>query len=155
MATAALLVAILALLVAVLAFQRARGLQERLDSTTGQLFELRSTITAANEAMEHRLADVRLDLRHQSGETIFKPEMTIADALRVHPRVGEILAAFHLGGCSHCAVSDVDTIQGACQTYGIDQVALMDALNGLVLGGRTVAAGPASNAKAANVKVSF
>ena len=58
--------------------------------------------------------------------------MTIAEALEIHPKVTEILASFHLGGCSHCAVSDVDTIEGACQTYGIDQKALMSALSQLV-----------------------
>ena len=155
MATAALIVAILALLVAFLALQRARGLQERLERTTNQLLELRSTVSAANEAMESRLTDVRLGLRRQSGETIFNPEMTIAEAMSVHPRVSEVLSRFQLGGCSHCAVSDVDTIQGACQTYGIDQAALMDALDGLVLGASDGAAGPAGSAKIPNVKVSF
>ncbi len=155
MATAALIVAIFALLVAFLAYQRARGLQERLEHTTSQLSELRGAVSAANEALENRLTDVRLGLRRQSGETIFNPEMTIAEALNVHPKVSEILADFHLGGCSHCAVSDVDTIQGACQTYGIDQAALMDALNGLVLGSSGGATGPASSAEISNVKVSF
>ena len=61
--------------------------------------------------------------------------MTIAEALAVHPKVTEVLANFHLGGCSHCAVSDVDTIEGACQTYGLDEKALMAALTGLIGGG--------------------
>ncbi len=155
MATAALIIAILALLVAFLAFQRVRGLQERLERTTSQLFELRNTVSATSEALESRLTDVRLGLRRQSGETIFNPAMTIAEAMSVHPRVSEVLASFQLGGCSHCAVSDVDTIQGACQTYGIDQAALMDALNGLVLGSSGGAAGPAGSGKISNVKVSF
>jgi hybrid cluster-associated redox disulfide protein len=155
MATAALIIAILAVLVALFAWQRVRGLQERLEGTASQLSELRSTVNSTSEAMERRLTDLCLGLRRQSGETIFDPAMTIAEAMRVHPRVAEVLASFKLGGCSHCAVSDVDTIQGACQTYGIDQAALMDALNGLVSGGSGIVSGPAAGAKAPNVKVSF
>jgi hypothetical protein len=48
----------------------------------------------------------------------------------------------------------VDTIEGACQTYGIDQKALMVALNGLLDPAGRGSTGPAP-AKAANVKVAF
>jgi len=147
MATAALIVAILALLVAFLTMRRATGLQERLEQTTSQLYEVRSTMSRANETFENKLNDIRLQMRRQAGEAIFNPSMTIADAMSVHPRVTEVLANFHLGGCSHCTVSDVDTIEGACQTYGIDQAALMNALNGLVSGGSGGTAGPAAGAK--------
>jgi hybrid cluster-associated redox disulfide protein len=155
MATAALIVAILALLVATLSVRRASGLQERLERTTSQLIELRTVVDNTNEALENRLIDLRLDLRRQSGEAIFDPVMTIADAMSVHPRVVEVLAGFQLGGCSHCAVSDVDTLQGACQTYGIDQAALMNALNELVSGGSGGATGSAAGARAPSAKVSF
>jgi len=158
MATAALIIAILALLGAFLAFRRVGGLQERLERTMGQLYELRSALSAANEDHERKLNDLRLELKRQAGETIFDPKMTIADAMKVHPQVQDVLAGFHLGGCSHCAISDVDTIEGACQSYGIDQNALMNALNGLVSGdsgGSTGLASTVANAKMSNVKVVF
>jgi hybrid cluster-associated redox disulfide protein len=158
MATAALIIAILALLGAFLAFRRAGTLQERLERTTGQVHELKSALAAANEEHERKLNDLRLELRRQAGEEIFDPKMTIADAMKVHPKVQEVLASFHLGGCSHCAISDVDTIEGACQSYGIDQNALMNALNGLVSGESGGSAGLATtiaNAKMSNVKVVF
>jgi hypothetical protein len=73
----------------------------------------------------------------------------------MHPRVAEVLASFHLGGCSQCAVSDVDTIGGACQTYGIDEAALMQALQSLIAPGDGVgAARPgAASAKTSSVRV--
>jgi hybrid cluster-associated redox disulfide protein len=154
METAALIVAAVALIVAFLAIRRAGSVQERLERTTSQLYELRSAAQARQEELENRLNDVRLQQRRQAGESIFDPRMTIAEAMSVHPKVSEVLASFHLGGCSHCAISDVDTIEGACQTYGIDQAGLMNALNGLVSGGSGGAAGPAG-AKTSNVKVSF
>jgi hybrid cluster-associated redox disulfide protein len=145
---AALIVAAVALVIAFLAMRRASTLQERLDRAMSAIFEMRSTLEQTNEKLDAKLSDLRLDLRRQSGETLFTPKMTIAEAMGVHPKVNEVLSSFHLGGCSHCAVSDVDTIEGACQTYGINQAELMSALNGLT-GGST---GPV---KAPNVKVSF
>ncbi|MGE5602017.1 MAG: hypothetical protein ACM30E_03140 [Nitrososphaerales archaeon] len=157
MEIAALIVAVLALLGAFLAVRRAGSLQERLDRTTGELHELRSATHGALEDIQNKLNDLHLQARRQSGQTIFDPSMTISEAMSVHPKVVDVLASFHLGGCSHCAVSDVDTIEGACQTYGIDQAALMNALNGLVSGGSGGSTGLAATvqgARISNVKVS-
>jgi hybrid cluster-associated redox disulfide protein len=157
MEIAALIIAVLALLGAFLATRRTASLQERLERTTGELRELRSTTQATLQELQQKLNDQRLQARRQAGQPIFDPRMTIADAMGVHPRVADVLANFHLGGCSHCAVSDVDTIEGACQTYGIDQAALMNALNGLVSGGSGGSTGLAATvqgARISNVKVS-
>jgi len=149
MANVALAIALVALLVAFFALRRAGSLQERLDRADSALYELRRTLKESNAQVDEKLNDLRLSLRQQAGEVIFRPTMTIAEAMQVHPRVSEILASFHLGGCSHCVVSEVDTIEGACQSYGIDQNALMAALNSLVSGGT---AGPA---KVPNVQLNF
>ncbi len=157
MEIAALIVAVLALLGAFLATRRASGLQERLERTTSQLTELRNTTHATVEELQNKLNDLRLEVRRQSGQPIFDPRMTISEAMSVHPKVTDVLASFHLGGCSHCAVSDVDTIEGACQTYGIDQGALMRALNNLISGGSGGSTGLAATVQGAripNAKVS-
>jgi hybrid cluster-associated redox disulfide protein len=157
MDVAALIVAVLALLGAFLATRRLSGLQERLERTTSELHELRSTTNGTLEELQHKLNELQLQARRQAGQPIFDPRMTIADAMSVHPKVVDVLASFHLGGCSHCAVSDVDTIEGACQTYGIDQAALMNALNGLISGGSGGSVGLAATvqgARISNVKVS-
>jgi len=152
MPTIALIIAVLAVIVAFFALRRAGTLAERIDRAAGSIAELRSALNATNEKLNAQLTDMHLEQRRQAGETIFTPKMTIAEALQVHPKVGEVLASFHLAGCSHCAVSDVDTIEGACQTYGIDQTALMHALDELAGGASGGSAGPA---KTTNVKVSF
>ncbi|MGQ9490653.1 MAG: hypothetical protein ACUVR4_10395 [Anaerolineae bacterium] len=149
MTIAALVIALIALLIAFFALRRAGSLQERLDRSDSALYELRSALKATNQQLDEKISDLKLSMRRQAGEEIFRPEMTIAEAMEVHPRVGEVLAAFHLGGCSQCAVSEVDTIEGACQSYGIDQQALMQALNGLVTGGM------AWPVKTLNVQLSF
>ena len=152
MTTLALIIAALAVIVAFFALRRVGTLAERIDRTAGSIAELRSALNDTNEKLNTQLTDMRLEQRRQAGETIFSPKMTIAEAMQVHPRVSEVLASFHLAGCSHCAVSDVDTIEGACQTYGIDQVALMNALDELAGGASGGSAGPV---KTPNVKVSF
>lgn len=160
METVALIVAIIAVLVAALASRQANRLQTRLDEATRALHDLAGALAETSEGLDAKLNEVRLNLRQQSGEQIFTPKMTIADAMDVHPKVREVLAGFHLGGCSNCAVSDVDTIEGACQSYGIDQSALMAALNALVSGGSGGSVGPAKGVKmpgvqAPNVTISF
>jgi hybrid cluster-associated redox disulfide protein len=62
----------------------------------------------------------------------FEAGMTIGDALRLHPRAGEVFAAFHLGGCSHCAINEAETIEEVTAGYGVDSGVLLEALNGLL-----------------------
>jgi hybrid cluster-associated redox disulfide protein len=62
----------------------------------------------------------------------FDLSMTISDAMGVNPRVAEVFAAFHLGGCAHCHISRTETLDQVCSGYGIDPKELMEALEGLV-----------------------
>jgi len=134
MTTVALIIAAVALIAAYLAMRQVGALDRRLSEVNKGLTELRSAMGKVREQSEERLTEMRLELRRKAGEVLFSPTMTIKEALAVHPRVSEVLADFQLASCSNCAVSDVDTIEGACQSYGIDQPALMAALNGLVGG---------------------
>jgi len=159
----ALVVAVVALAIAYLAVRRDGALDQRLSRVSETLFSLRSELDETTEKLSAQLADLLWAQRRQAGELKFEPTMTIADALQMHPRVAEVLASFHLGGCSQCAVSDVDTIEGACQTYGIDQGALMRALTGLIDTGSggsdrpgvASAQSPISSGKATNVRVDY
>jgi hybrid cluster-associated redox disulfide protein len=154
--TIALVVAVVALAVAYVAVRRAGAVDARLSHIGDELSGLRSELTGSQEKLSGQIADLRLAQRRQAGELKFEPSMTIAEALQVHPRVAEVLANFHLGSCSQCAVSDVDTIEGACQTYGIDQGALMQALNGLIEPVSEGLSRPgAASAKASSVRVNF
>ncbi|MCX5772568.1 MAG: disulfide oxidoreductase [Candidatus Hydrogenedentes bacterium] len=62
----------------------------------------------------------------------FSPDMTIAEAMAVHPKVAEVFAAFHLGGCAHCRINEVETLDQVCEGYGIDQAMLLEVLEGLM-----------------------
>jgi hybrid cluster-associated redox disulfide protein len=61
----------------------------------------------------------------------FTADMTIMDAQSAHPRAKEVFAGYHLGGCSHCAISEFETIGQVCAGYGVPVEDLLDVLNGL------------------------
>lgn len=69
----------------------------------------------------------------RTGETRhFDPHMTVGEAMAVHPQVAEVFAAFHLGGCASCGISEVETVAQVCMGYGVDIDILIDVLEGLM-----------------------
>jgi hybrid cluster-associated redox disulfide protein len=62
---------------------------------------------------------------------IFQPDMTVGEAMQLHPRAREVFAGFHLGGCAHCAISEFETIRQICEGYGVPVDMLIGALNSL------------------------
>lgn len=62
----------------------------------------------------------------------FHPDMTVGEAMEMHPRVAEVFAAFHLGGCSHCGIRAFETIEQVCMAYGVDLETLLEVLEGLM-----------------------
>jgi hybrid cluster-associated redox disulfide protein len=70
----------------------------------------------------------------QDGTQHFSPDMTVGEAMAVHPRVREVFAAFHLGGCAHCSINQYETIGQVCAGYGVDVDMLMETLESLMEG---------------------
>jgi hybrid cluster-associated redox disulfide protein len=62
----------------------------------------------------------------------FDPDMTIGEAMAVHPKVAEVFAAFHLGGCSNCGISEIETVGQVCMGYGVDIDMMLDVLESLM-----------------------
>ena len=62
----------------------------------------------------------------------FNLDMTIAEAMKIHPRVAEVFAAFHLGGCAHCHINQVETLGQVCEGYGVDPNTLLEVLDDLM-----------------------
>ncbi len=63
--------------------------------------------------------------------TTFTKELTIGQAMRMHPRAPEVFMGFHLGGCSHCSIAEDETIEQVSMGYGIPIDMLLNALNSL------------------------
>lgn len=68
----------------------------------------------------------------EAREKYFDLDMPVAEAMAMHPRVAEVFAAFHLGGCSHCGISHYETVGQVCAAYGVDAEVLLEVLEGLM-----------------------
>ena len=62
----------------------------------------------------------------------FTADMTVGDALKLHPEANLVLASYHLGGCAHCGINEVETLEQVCSGYGVPIDALLDSLNSLL-----------------------
>ena len=63
--------------------------------------------------------------------TTITADMTISQVLQSHPEAALVLAGYHLGGCSHCGVNQIETIGQVCNAYGIPIEAILSSLNDL------------------------
>jgi hybrid cluster-associated redox disulfide protein len=62
----------------------------------------------------------------------FTADMTVGEALALHPEAGLVFASYHLGGCSHCSINELETIEQVCMGYGVPVDQLLDSLNNLL-----------------------
>ena len=65
-------------------------------------------------------------------ETKFRPDMTVGDAMKLHPEAALVFSSYHLGGCSHCSINEMETIEQVCMGYGVPIDQLIDSLNNLL-----------------------
>jgi hybrid cluster-associated redox disulfide protein len=61
----------------------------------------------------------------------FNKDMTVEQAFRTHAGARRVFAKFHLGGCSHCSISEHETIEQVSEGYGIPLPMLMGELEKL------------------------
>jgi hybrid cluster-associated redox disulfide protein len=61
----------------------------------------------------------------------FYKEMTVGEAMALHPEAGIVFSSYHLGGCSHCSINELETIEQVCMGYGVEVEVLVDSLNNL------------------------
>lgn len=63
----------------------------------------------------------------------FYKEMTVGEAMTLHPEAGLVFSSYHLGGCSHCSINEMETIEQVCMGYGVEVDVLLESLNNLFL----------------------
>ena len=62
----------------------------------------------------------------------FTGDMSVGDAMKLHPEAGLVFSSYHLGGCSHCAINEMETIEQVCMGYGVPVEQLVESLNNLM-----------------------
>jgi len=55
----------------------------------------------------------------------FTKDQTVEQAFKTHAGAKRVFARFHLGGCSHCSISETETIEQVSEGYGIPLALLM------------------------------
>jgi len=65
-------------------------------------------------------------------ERRFVPEMTVDAALALHPSARWVFAAYHIGGCAHCAISAEETLAEVAAGYELPLERMLSDLNALL-----------------------
>lgn len=117
-------------------WQKNNALRRQLDDTENYTYKRFVDLSRENERLILAVKGLRRQVRLLGGAK-FTPEMTVGEALEVHPRVLDILAAENIvsGGCS-CHGGDTEdiedyTLQEVAQEKGVHILKLMKALNAL------------------------
>jgi len=55
----------------------------------------------------------------------FDKDMTVEQAFKAHAGARRVFARFHLGGCSHCAISETESLEQVSEGYGIPLAMIM------------------------------
>jgi hybrid cluster-associated redox disulfide protein len=121
-----------ALGIAALSLFRQRYLRMALHEAQRRLYLVQARLNEVERTVERELRGLHAVVRRQSGSPRIEPTMKIADAIAVDPRIHDILAQFHLGGCNSCAINEEHTIEQAAMSYGVNLDHVMAALAGLV-----------------------
>jgi hybrid cluster-associated redox disulfide protein len=122
------LIACAALSIAMITFFRQRFLRDTLRDAQRRLYLAQTRLNELESTVQKEQQVRRSLMRQQSGGPLFEPSMKIAEALAIDPRIRDVLAQFHLGGCSSCAINEEHTIEQAAMSYGVDLDRLMAAL---------------------------
>jgi hybrid cluster-associated redox disulfide protein len=125
------LLALGALGIATVTLFRQRFLRDTVRDASRRLYLVQGRVNELESTVQKELQMLRGMVRRQSGARLLEPTMKIADAIALDPRMRDVLAQFHLGGCSSCAINEEDTIEQAAMSYGIDLGRLMAALTAL------------------------
>ncbi len=127
----------------------------RLDRYNRALFDANDEIRQLREDLTTATSELRVEIMRNSGQLRFSPDLSVREAQLIHPQAEQILAGFHLGGCSSCAVSPDDSLAKICQDAGVGVDALVDNLNQLVATPSGLNGKPPQLVKIPNVEVSF
>ncbi len=104
----------------------------RLDRYNRALFDANDELRRLREEVGARAAALRVELMQRTGTLRFEGSTTVREAGQMHPQVGEVLAGFHLGGCSSCAVEPDETLAQVAAERGVALDTLLGTLNLLV-----------------------
>lgn len=107
-------------------------LQERIAQVNSRVYNLRREMQESQEKAEQELMALRFQLLKIQGELKVTPEMKMNEIAAIHPQAQQVLAGFHLGGCSSCSFDPHQSLIEVAAVNGRDLQPILVALNSLV-----------------------
>lgn len=131
-------------------------LRERIAQVNSRVYQLRLGLQEMQERSEKELTTLKFEVLKLQGNLQITPDMRVGDVVSIHPQIQQVLAGFHIGGCSSCSVDDRQTLGEAVAVNGRELEPILAALNTLVAESQngTVAVAP-ERLKTPNVQLQF
>lgn len=132
-------------------------LKERIAQVNSRVYHLRREMQEAQEKVGLQLTGLKVQLLQLKGDLKVTPEMKIGEVMALHPRAQQVLAGFHLGGCSSCTIDNNQSLAEAAALNSRELSPILVALNGLLLEGTGDGDSPvpAEQLKTPNVELHF
>lgn len=106
-------------------------LKERLAQANSRVYSLRRDIDEKLQQAEQERLTLKFEILKLKGDLKVTPEMKIGEVLATHPLAGQVLAGFHIGGCSSCSVDNNQSLGEAVAVNGRELEPVLAALNTL------------------------
>lgn len=123
---------LMGLVMAWVANRRSNDLTEQMNRVNSRIYYLRREMEVAQEKAEQEKMTLKYELLQLKGELKISPAMTIGELVRAHPQAQQLLAGFHIGGCSSCSVDERQTLGDAVTMNGREIEPILVALNNLI-----------------------
>jgi TolA-binding protein len=128
----ALALGIIGMVMAWSANRKNKNLKERITQVNSRVYQLRREIQETQEAAAQERTVLRFEILKLQGDLQVTPEMQIGEITAIHPQAEQVLAGFHLGGCSSCGVDNTQSLAEAAAVNGREVEPILIALNTLV-----------------------
>jgi hypothetical protein len=153
----AFVVALAAVIWAWSLYRKNGELKERIAQVNSRVYHLRREMLEAQEKAGLQFTELKFQLLQLKGELKVTPEMKIGEVVTLHPQAQQVLAGFHLGGCSSCSVDNNQSLAEAAALNSRELSPILVALNGLLAesAGDRYGPVPAEGLKTPNVELHF
>jgi len=126
------LLGFLGLFMAWLANRRNKDLTEQVERVNSRVYHLRQALEEAQEKANQEHMALKYEILQLKGDLKITPEMQIGEIISIHPQAQQLLAGFHIGGCSSCSVDNTQSLNEAVSQNGRAIEPILMALNTLI-----------------------
>lgn len=140
-------------LMAWLAHRRNQDLTEQVERVNSRVYHLRQDLDEATARAEQEKNALKFEILKLKGHLHITPDMRIGQVVAAHPQAQQVLAGFHIGGCSSCSVDDTQVLGDAVAENGRDIEPILVALNTLMAESKETGTVPEERLKRPNVQL--